>query len=262
MRHLLLILTCLASAAAHGQTQVPNVFQAGQPASAAEVNANFTELETAANQNAAGIAANSASATQNATDIAANTASAAQNATDIAANTTSTLNNTTSIQQLSGPQGLFVYSQGQPVGRFFSSTSASPLGNSIYLISDTGYLFRTAWSANGGDPYLDQQTYWFSGAGCTGTVYFDVFPDHVASWGGVYRPIRAATEAAWGYYYIPRSSPAVNVTVNSREAAVAGDCLNETSTRDFFLGFPNDEAVTGVPNVQPLQPYTIGAPQG
>lgn len=42
----------LFSGAALGQTQVPNTFQAGQPASAAEVNANFSELESAVNKNA------------------------------------------------------------------------------------------------------------------------------------------------------------------------------------------------------------------
>ncbi len=47
----------------YGQTQVPNTFQAGQPARAAEVNANFTTLESAANQNASDISANAASST-------------------------------------------------------------------------------------------------------------------------------------------------------------------------------------------------------
>ena len=35
-----------------GQTEVPNTFQAGQPARAAEVNANFDALESAIDQNA------------------------------------------------------------------------------------------------------------------------------------------------------------------------------------------------------------------
>jgi hypothetical protein len=42
--------------AAHAQTQVPNIFQTGQPARAAEVNANFDTLESAIDQNAADIA--------------------------------------------------------------------------------------------------------------------------------------------------------------------------------------------------------------
>jgi len=44
------------------QTQVPNTFQAGQPASAAEVNENFSVLESAVNKNADDIAASAGSA--------------------------------------------------------------------------------------------------------------------------------------------------------------------------------------------------------
>lgn len=45
----------LASGVALGQTQVPNTFQAGQPARAADVNDNFSTLENAVNTNAADI---------------------------------------------------------------------------------------------------------------------------------------------------------------------------------------------------------------
>jgi hypothetical protein len=51
----------LLSSSVFGQTQVPNTFQSGQPARAAEVNANFSELENAVNQNASDIVANTAS---------------------------------------------------------------------------------------------------------------------------------------------------------------------------------------------------------
>ena len=47
----------LASGVALGQTQVPNQFQAGQPARAAEVNDNFSTLEAAINTNASDIQA-------------------------------------------------------------------------------------------------------------------------------------------------------------------------------------------------------------
>jgi hypothetical protein len=45
----------LLSATAFGQTQVPNTFQSGTPARAAEVNANFDALEAAIDQNAVAI---------------------------------------------------------------------------------------------------------------------------------------------------------------------------------------------------------------
>ena len=46
----------LIAGMASAQTQVPNIFQAGQPARAAEVNENFAVLETAVDQNADDIA--------------------------------------------------------------------------------------------------------------------------------------------------------------------------------------------------------------
>ena len=41
------VVTLIISGVAFGQTQVPNTFQAGQPARAAEVNENFSTLESA-----------------------------------------------------------------------------------------------------------------------------------------------------------------------------------------------------------------------
>lgn len=52
-----------------GQTQVPNTFQAGQPARAAEVNENFAAIETAVDDNATDIASNTTKIDTNATDI-------------------------------------------------------------------------------------------------------------------------------------------------------------------------------------------------
>ena len=49
------IVALMLSANVFAQTQVPNTFQAGQPALAAEVNDNFSTLETAVNSNAAAI---------------------------------------------------------------------------------------------------------------------------------------------------------------------------------------------------------------
>ena len=62
-RYLICTGALMIASTVYGQTQVPNNFQSGQPALAAEVNANFAELESAANQNASDITANAATST-------------------------------------------------------------------------------------------------------------------------------------------------------------------------------------------------------
>ena len=49
------IIALMLSGSLFAQTQVPNTFQAGQPARAAEVNENFSTLSDAVNTNAAAI---------------------------------------------------------------------------------------------------------------------------------------------------------------------------------------------------------------
>lgn len=58
IRATLLTIALVIPLSATAQTQVPNEFQSGTPARAAEVNANFDTLETAIDSNAANIAAN------------------------------------------------------------------------------------------------------------------------------------------------------------------------------------------------------------
>ena len=59
-RQIVGVIALMISGNIYAQTQIPNTFQAGQPARAAEVNANFSTLESAANQNAADISTNAA----------------------------------------------------------------------------------------------------------------------------------------------------------------------------------------------------------
>ena len=87
-----------ASALTFGQTEVPNTFQAGQPARAADVNANFDELEGAVDANAAGISTNTSAIGGNASAIATNTTEIANNSNGIASNPAITSNNITEIQ--------------------------------------------------------------------------------------------------------------------------------------------------------------------
>ena len=55
IRQLIVLSTLALVSTTFAQTQVPNEFQAGQPARAAEVNANFDALENAVDQNATAI---------------------------------------------------------------------------------------------------------------------------------------------------------------------------------------------------------------
>jgi hypothetical protein len=77
------ITALMVSGSVFAQTQVPNTFQSGQPARAAEVNDNFSTLESAANQNASEIANNDGRITTNENDIASNTAAISSNAAPV-----------------------------------------------------------------------------------------------------------------------------------------------------------------------------------
>ncbi len=57
-RFILVAVSLLFALTANAQTQVPNDFQAGTPARAAEVNENFDALESAVDSNALGISTN------------------------------------------------------------------------------------------------------------------------------------------------------------------------------------------------------------
>ena len=100
LRAIVLILGILGAAAAIGQTQVPNVFQSGQPARAAEVNENFDVVEAEIDQNAAGISANVEDIAGNHAEITQNTTSITTNASDIAANLDAIQTNSAAIQGL------------------------------------------------------------------------------------------------------------------------------------------------------------------
>ena len=91
LRVITIVVGLCVAFAAHAQTQVPNVFQAGEPARAADVNENFSALGEAANDNAANIA-------NNASSIAVNASSIDGNADAIAAANSNVSQNVAAIQ--------------------------------------------------------------------------------------------------------------------------------------------------------------------
>jgi hypothetical protein len=86
-----------AICASAGDLTIPNSFTADTPAVAAEVNANFTAVETAVDDNNTGISGNATDIATNATNISTNADDISANATDIATNATDIATNATNI---------------------------------------------------------------------------------------------------------------------------------------------------------------------
>ncbi len=137
----------LLSTSVFGQTQVPNTFQSGQPARAAEVNANFSELENAVNQNA----------------------------DDISTNTAAISANTAAIQGTGSPR---VFDGGD--NEIGSLVSINDNRLTFAIITQQGYLF-TMWPRDG--MILGTGTaISFASSDCTGTGYMaNAFGGYVAS---------------------------------------------------------------------------------
>lgn len=217
---------------AYGQTQVPNTFQAGQPARAADVNNNFSTLESAANQNAS----------------------------DITANATGIQTNSVEIVALSTASGIQVYSAGAPIGRLVamqvSSSTLSIVGQAIWLLSDEGYLF--AMDAAIGNSYLTQSAdLYFTGTGCSGDAH--TTPVSSVGWaGGTGIVFRGPNGSPLPAYYTPRGGVAVDRLILS--LIIGGVCFDTISTQLTYQAFPNDQAVTGVPDTAPVQPLVLGSP--
>ena len=85
-----------------GEVDVPNTFQSGSPAIAAEVNENFAAIETAVDDNAVDIEANTSAINANATYISTNAAATTANAAAINANATGISTNATTITANAG----------------------------------------------------------------------------------------------------------------------------------------------------------------
>lgn len=79
----LLIFVGLSTAIIASEVEIPNTFVSGTPARAGEVNANFTAVETAVNDNHTKITANEAALATNSSAISSNTAAIATNSNAI-----------------------------------------------------------------------------------------------------------------------------------------------------------------------------------
>jgi hypothetical protein len=186
-----------------------------------------------------------------------NATSIATNQQDIASNENDIRENQNSIAELSSRLGgLPVYSQGQLIGRLISTSDPS-YQQYATLLSEQGYVFRMGTSGTGDYPYLgSMQTIWFSGSNCEGQSYIDFRYDFYLTSGMVFS---AKTHGVITAYYSQRGGDLLpGLTVRSR--GYNNTCTNTQNDRDLIAVYPNDEAITGVSNIQPPVPLTLGLP--
>ncbi len=249
-----LSISCLAlfaiGTAVADDLTIPNTFTSGTPARAADVNANFAAVEASVDDNAADIAANTGGVASNSASVAANTSAIATNQTAITANATA-------ISLLTVGSGVMVYSQGVPIGRLLSAggNSDSPL----FVLSDKGFVFQTNTDNLSPNGYLGrEERIYFSGADCTGDAFVTT-GEYVweRAIGSVFRSEVFGPSFA---YYTPRGS---SVMPNTPFLSFnnGNTCNNANPGVEYlYPAFPNDEAITGVPNTAPTFPLTIGLP--
>jgi hypothetical protein len=102
---------------------------------------------------------------------------------------------------------------------------------------------------------------WFVVGDCRGDAYADPDRKWKAVQGYVFRegttvvlPPRSVTT-----YYIPRASVSTESFVSSF-LNHGGGCISDPRTIEAFAAFPNDEVVTGVPNVGYPVPIVFSVP--
>lgn len=233
MRLTIATLALLASTAVLADDlTIPSTFQPNTPARAADVNANFDAVETAVDDNAADIAANT-------TNIAANMMKIQENKDAIAATPTSS--------------GIPVYPQGSEVGKLIA-----PDGSHFLLISPQGFVFR-AHSTRPQIEYLEpHRAVFFSEPGCTGNAFID----SRALWQDIQGYVFAAqgSTASSEFYYSPRGDSPVIIGQLIQSVTGNNICSNWTDTRNVQEVFPNDPEITGVPNTAPSGQLFLGVP--
>jgi len=206
---------------------IPNTFQSGTPARAAEVNDNFTAVESSVDDNAA----------------------------DIVANTMQINANAASITAVVNASGVPVYAQGIQIGRFLSG-----FGDHIYLTNDQGFIIPLT-NVSTPSPYVRVLNLFYTEQDCGGAVYTSIgtFDPWVLTLGVIFAPPGSipATEL---YYSARGSVREQNVVYQSENTG--GNCsnLSVAATASLFRVFPNDVGVTGVSNSSVAGPLKIGTP--
>lgn len=197
---------------------VPNTFESGTAASAAEVNANFEAIETAIGDNANSI-------NTNVTDINTNTA-----------NIAALSGGGASAVQLKDANGVVV---GRLIGTYFFS--------GFHVLTDLGY--RTLLSSSEGDIQAFANLHYES-SDCSGVGYaLKGSLTNNKDVGGMVFEIKPVTTP----YYVPYNEPLAVITTGSSAYYDSGtDSLicyvSIAADQAGYIVYPNDPAVTGISN--------------
>jgi hypothetical protein len=256
--------------AVQAQTEVPHEFQPGTRALSAEVNENFDTLETATNENSTRITATEAGVAENAEAIQVNESNISNNATSISANSvsinenmTAIENNSSAITMLAAASGVHIYSQGEPIGRFLSLSNGIGDFGDFWAISDEGYVFLVNPMNHPSASYLVEATIVFSGEDCTGDAYLVL--DWLAApfkWASVVgHVVRLEGPSPQPAYYTEKGSEILRgvgyLSVYDESCRTKGS----RHTVEYAVPvFPNDPDVTGVSEMPPARPLTLGSP--
>lgn len=213
----------LCTATGQAQTQVPYDFQSGEPARAAEVNANFDALE-------AGIDANSSS-------LEAVRASVDSISASVEANVSAISNNSAAIAEgdaaLASRLGALVLDgNGEEIGQLIS------IGENLWTliaINQSGYIQNISIQ----DGTLGSGVLVYESSDCSGTPYAsDTFGGHVQRY--------FDTLGNPSLYYIDKSAVATS-NFNSGSLSFEGGCFTQGDIgRNVWPVSINDPTVTGV----------------
>lgn len=230
---------------------IPNTFQPGTPASAAEVNDNFMSVKSAVDSNMAAAEANESAIQSNSGEIA-------NTETSVRANTLAIQTNSSAIANVVG-SGALVRSNGQDIGLFVgapSATAASLYRGYWFVLSDTGLLLEVTAStaSTGAAGELRRETIHFDTADCSGQGYFRTDdPDRAAQLTAGFVAASANISNPVNVWYSQVGAtvldPNVIAAAIEYEYVNSSGCIFSGAPPAYYVEvLPNDPAITGVPS--------------
>ena len=234
MRTLVFVALCaFIGGTAIAQTEVPNVFQAGQPARASEVNENFAVVIEGIQQ--------LENSTENDVSILQGEQAVQNDRID-------------ALETVMG--GVQVFSQGTAFARLVDVSNPW-----VTLISSTGYIFEVAPTTT-----LEQEVIlYYLEPNCVNGPFSSLAVEGNKEIYTQTNGVVFGHGTLFGPYYARRGLNVgirthVSMQVIENGVIVCKELVPFVAIVTAGRVQPNDESITGVPDILPPKPYTIGAP--